>query len=110
VAVDTPIGTRIAKRRQVLGITQEDLARELSQLTGRPVSKSTVANWERGRHYPQRYLGAIEEVLGVTLDTEPDPVEEAVRAISELEWLSPDDKQALIAEYRQRHRPHRAAG
>jgi transcriptional regulator with XRE-family HTH domain len=113
VAAGTPIGTKIAKRRQVLGITQEDLAAELSRLTGRRVSKSTVANWERGKHYPQRYLGAIEEVLGISLDdddTLPDPVQEAIRAIREIEWLSPGDKEALVAEYRQRHRPHRAAG
>lgn len=56
------IGTRIKKRRQVLRLTQEDLAAVLG------VSKSTVANWETGKHFPRRYLGAVEQVLGISLD------------------------------------------
>lgn len=72
MAADPHIGTRIRKRRQVLRMTQDGLAAELG------VSKSTVANWERGKHFPLRYLGAIEDVLGVSLDggtapeTEPE--------------------------------------
>lgn len=66
-------GTRIRKRRQVLRMTQEDLAAALG------VSKSTVANWERGKHFPLRYLGAVEATLGVSLDT-PSPRDELVPA------------------------------
>ena len=105
-----PIGIRIAKRRQVLGITQGDLARELSRLTGRPVSKSSVANWERGKHYPQRYLGALEEVLGVSLDGNdldaPDAGEvelrESLTAIARGGLMTAEDVEAVVASYRRR--------
>lgn len=36
------------------------------------VSKSSVANWERGEHFPLRYAGAIEELLEITI---PAPVQ-----------------------------------
>ena len=62
MATDPPIGTKIARRRQVLGMTQQDLAAELG------VSKSTVANWETGKHFPRRYIGRVEDVLGISLD------------------------------------------
>ncbi len=68
MAADTRIGTRIAKRRHQLGMTQEDLADALN------VSKSTVANWETGKHLPIRHMGAIEQALGIQLDgTESSP-------------------------------------
>lgn len=67
---DTAIGTKIKKRRQVLRLTQQELAATLG------VSKSTVANWERGKHFPLRYLGAVESVLGISLDGEPPAVPE----------------------------------
>ena len=66
MATDPPIGTRIKKRRQILGMTQRDLAERLD------VSPSTVANWETGKHFPLRYLGAVEHVLGISLDEEED--------------------------------------
>lgn len=61
------IGTRIARRRQQLRMTQEELAARLG------VAKSTVANWETGKHFPLRHLGAVEQVLGIRLDEEPEP-------------------------------------
>lgn len=51
---------------------QEDLARKLG------VSKSSVANWESGKHFPKRKLGAVEAVLGINLDSEPEPDPEPV--------------------------------
>lgn len=66
MAADTAIGTRIKKRRQVLDMTQQSLADALG------VSKSTVANWESGKHFPLRYLGKVEAVLGVTLEDEAE--------------------------------------
>jgi transcriptional regulator with XRE-family HTH domain len=94
-----PIGVRIARRRQALGMRQEDLARKLG------VSKSSVANWESGKHFPQRKLGAVEAVLGISLDTAPEAlplippeVEEAVRLHAE----SPEEAEALLAAMRER--------
>lgn len=46
---------------------QEDLAAAVG------VSKSSVANWESGKHFPKRKLGAVEAALGVRLDDEPEP-------------------------------------
>jgi transcriptional regulator with XRE-family HTH domain len=40
---------------------QRDLAAALD------VAVSTVANWERGESYPERHLGDVERVLGITL-------------------------------------------
>lgn len=48
-------------------MTQADLAARLG------VAKSTVANWESGKHFPARYLGAVEAELGVSLTDEPEP-------------------------------------
>ena len=74
-----PIGIRIARRRQALGMRQEDLARKLG------VSKSSVANWESGKHFPKRKLGAVEQVLGVRLDgPEPEPEPEWLRGLHKL--------------------------
>lgn len=65
-------GARIARRRQVLDLTQDQLAERLG------VSPSTVANWERGVSYPSKKLGKVEAVLGITLRDDdhglrPDP-------------------------------------
>ena len=59
---EIPIGRVIARARQRHRLTQEALARKLG------VTKSAVANWERGVHFPQRHLGAVEEVLGISLE------------------------------------------
>jgi transcriptional regulator with XRE-family HTH domain len=98
------VGTRIRKRRQVLRMTQADLAGQLD------VSKSTVANWETGKHFPVRYQGAIEQLLGISLDdtgTQPDPNEEALMSLD----LDPAERDKLIEAYRairDGERPRRA--
>ena len=78
MVADRALGTRIKKRRQVLGMTQQQLADAVG------VSKSTVANWESGKHFPLRYLGKLEAVLGVTLGGDGDagirPLDEHTRA------------------------------
>jgi transcriptional regulator with XRE-family HTH domain len=85
----SPVGLRIKKRRQVLRLTQADLAARLG------VAKSTVANWETGKHYPARYLGVIEEALGVSLtdEPEPDPRLAEIRALK----MDPADEAEFIA-------------
>lgn len=82
------IGTRIKKRRQALGIrTQQELADAIG------VSRDTVSNWESGKHVPIRYLGALEQVLGITLDgTAPDrPLRLTDATLRALRRAIPDD-------------------
>jgi len=67
MAKDIRIGARIRKRRQELGMNQQELAERVG------VHASSVISWESGRHFPRRYLGKIEAVLGVSLDDEPEP-------------------------------------
>lgn len=69
MATDPRIGQRIKRRRQELGLTQKDLAERVG------VDPSSVVNWEKGRHFPARYQGAVEAALGISLteDDEPDP-------------------------------------
>jgi transcriptional regulator with XRE-family HTH domain len=92
------IGTRIAMRRQQLGLTQEELAARLH------VHKSTVVNWETGRHYPKRHLGAIEAVLNVNL-TDRQSVVTFTTADEALIWsldrFTEDERHALIRALRE---------
>jgi ribosome-binding protein aMBF1 (putative translation factor) len=64
----TSVGVAIRKARQRKRMTQVALAEKLG------VSESTVVNWEKDAHYPQRYAGAIEALLGIDLP-EPEPAE-----------------------------------
>jgi transcriptional regulator with XRE-family HTH domain len=77
----TPPGSRIRKRRQVLRMTQAQLAVKLG------VATSTVANWERGKHFPARYQGPLEEILGIDLDAAdaPGPLADLLPAHDEWE-------------------------
>jgi transcriptional regulator with XRE-family HTH domain len=58
---EIPIGRTIALARHRKRWTQQRLADALG------VSKAAVANWETGKHYPQRNIGAIEAVLDISL-------------------------------------------
>lgn len=95
MAADSRIGTTIKKRRQVLGMTQQDLADALG------VSKSTVANWESGKHFPLRYLGKVEAVLGISLspagDDEPPIPPDLQRR---LDRLTPAERAYVIERLR----------
>ena len=77
VASDMPIGTRIRKRRQVLGMTQSQLAERVG------VDRTAVSNWENGKHFPHRYFGKLEAVLAISLeeDQEPPIVDDELRAL-----------------------------
>lgn len=60
VAVDTPgvsLGDDIVKRRQLMQLTQQELA----DLLG--VGESTISNWERGKHIPKNRLALLRAVL-----------------------------------------------
>ena len=87
-----PLGMRIKRRRQALGMDQKDLAERIG------VSRATVANWESGKHFPLRHLGAVEQVLGIDLTGGPDtdPLPRRVRQLIEDEI--PEDRRAEVEE------------
>jgi len=72
MATDTRIGTAIKRARERRRWTQRQLADALG------VNIKSVDNWENGRTSPRNSIGALEDVLGVTLDggpgTAPDPL------------------------------------
>ena len=55
------VGLLIARARHRRDLTQ----RQFAKLLG--VSSSTVADWERGKHYPMRMVGRIEAALGIVI-------------------------------------------
>jgi transcriptional regulator with XRE-family HTH domain len=70
----------IKRRRQQMGFrSQEALAARLG------VGRTSVANWESGKHYPDRWLGALEAVLDISLGTDdvtpPPPADPADREL-----------------------------
>jgi transcriptional regulator with XRE-family HTH domain len=67
MATEPAIGTRIKRARERKRWTQKRLA----GLVG--VSQKTIDNWENGRTEPRSSIGALEEVLGVSLTGEPAP-------------------------------------
>lgn len=71
MAEETPTGTLIQRARQRKRLTQQEMADALG------VSKTTVANWESDKHFPLRYAGPVEELLGIVL---PDSRAEDVPA------------------------------
>ena len=96
MATDSLVGTRIAKRRHVLGLTQEALAARVG------VSKASVTKWETGQHYPKRHLGRLEAVLGISLtgddaETYTDPDEARIWGWTE---YTPAERRAMIAALR----------
>lgn len=66
MATDGPIGTRIRRARERKRMRQQDLADALG------VSRQTVDAWENNRAYPKSSIGALEEVLDVSLDGSGD--------------------------------------
>jgi transcriptional regulator with XRE-family HTH domain len=56
------VGARIRRRRQELGLTQEELAAHVG------VSARAVIRWEADRNFPTRHQGRLEAVLGIRLD------------------------------------------
>lgn len=72
MATNPRIGTMIRRARERKRMSQEDLAHLLG------VSRSAVNAWERDRAYPRNSIGALEEILGISLD--------GAAAQSESEW------------------------
>lgn len=101
-----PIGTLIAKRRHVLGLSQQQLAARVG------VARDTVSMWERNRQFPHRHLGKLEDVLGISLaenGTEPqpptDPRERELWALLMATYgLTPAEAQKFVEEARRAQR------
>jgi transcriptional regulator with XRE-family HTH domain len=89
------LGTRIRRARERARLSQEELA----NLVG--ASARAVGDWENDRRKPRNRLGALEEVLGVRLDGEPEngPLisQSLLRAIANDENLSDEERVAVIA-------------
>lgn len=101
------IGTTIRRARERKRMRQQDLAEAVG------VSRTTVDAWENDRAYPRNRIGALEEVLGVSLDGEPPVPGELV---PEDEWEAqvladpdlPDRiKRQLITDSRDARRAYR---
>lgn len=76
----------LKERRTSLGITQEELAKELN------VSRSAISNWEIGRNYPDiQTLIDLSKILDVSLDfllnTDNTIVEKIDEDLSKKKWL-----------------------
>jgi ribosome-binding protein aMBF1 (putative translation factor) len=98
------VGMLIKKRRQQMGLrSQEALAARLG------VNRTSVASWETGKHYPGRYLGALEDVLGISLtenvalELPTDPTERELWDLA-IKDMPPAETWEVIEEYRRRKR------
>ncbi len=90
---DPALGQRIMRRRQALDMTQEELAQRVN------VNRSTIGNWESGKHFPKRYLGKLEAVLGIALDPPDDqPLSPEVQAV--LDGLTPGQRARVMEQPR----------
>jgi transcriptional regulator with XRE-family HTH domain len=58
----TPVGMAIKRGRERLRMTQAQLGDAIG------VTQKTIDNWEHDRRYPKSAIGALENVLGISLD------------------------------------------
>lgn len=95
MATEPAIGTRIKRARERKRWTQKQLAGKIG------VSQKTVDNWENGRTSPKNSIGALEDVLGVSLSGAPPPRPEIPdrlrREIEQTEGLTDEERRAVIA-------------
>lgn len=66
MAQNPPIGLTIKRARERLRMTQAQLGERIG------VSQKTIDNWEHDRRYPRSSIGALEDVLGISLDAPAD--------------------------------------
>lgn len=79
MATEPPLGTRIKRARERKRWSQRQLADALQ------VNIKTIDNWENGRTSPRSSIGAIESVLGISLDDEPEPEPDIPPEVSD--WI-----------------------
>ena len=91
-------------------MTQQELADAVG------VDRTAVSTWETGRHFPQRYIGRVEAVLGISL-TEPEPElpEVLMREVAKLSPVQRERLARLLSGVLRRHEegrsdPRRADG
>lgn len=66
---DYAIGSRIRDLREAKGITQEELADKIKEITGEKLGRSAVKNWEIGhRAINSTHISALCDCLDVTSD------------------------------------------
>jgi transcriptional regulator with XRE-family HTH domain len=98
MAAEDSLGTRIAKRRHQLDLSQEALA----GLVG--VSRDSVSKWETGKTQPSRHLGKLEVVLKMSLTSDEDPNEREIRELATRLRLGPEVEDAWIKVYENNRR------
>jgi transcriptional regulator with XRE-family HTH domain len=92
-------GRAIKRARERLRWTQDELAERMG------VSTKSIDNWENGRTSPRSAIGALEEVLGISLDEDAQldrSPSDTEADIWNLQGLSEDEKAWLIAWLRTR--------
>lgn len=106
------IGMIIRRARERRRWTQRELAKAVG------VSRATVDAWENDRSYPRNRVGALEEVLGISLSgtsgpapdipvRQPGPLDDLLpwqhdweRQVAEEEELPPDLRRRMITDWR----------
>lgn len=88
---ETP-GGAIRRARHEARLTQVQLAAELG------VHKNTVADWEKGKYFPDRHWGALNKLLRINLRP-PGPSEPEPEPVPELDD-DPETLEALRRAYR----------
>lgn len=71
------IGKQIKARRAEFNLTQDELAKKLN------VGRTTVANWEQGRNYPDiQTIVELSNILDISLDALLRPESAIVKEIT----------------------------
>ncbi|HHW29980.1 MAG TPA: helix-turn-helix transcriptional regulator [Syntrophomonadaceae bacterium] len=104
------LGERIRNLRKMKGMSQKDLAHELSKKLGRIISQDSVGTYERGsRGVPPDILAALADILNCSvdylvgrsdldIDLEKDAFTTAIAAMFRAQkTLSPEEKRRLIS-------------
>lgn len=100
MAATPRIGTMIRRARERKRMSQKELAAELG------VSRSAVNAWENDRAWPQNSIGALEDILGIAIDStsavadELAPTDEWEAGVLSDPDLPDDLKRALISDSR----------
>lgn len=92
MASEPTMGKRIRRARERKRWTQQQLADALK------VGLRTVNDWENDRSYPRNSVGALEDILGVSLDDDHafKPIPPEFRRLIE-QWLpDPEDQRRVI--------------